>query len=158
MLFRSEEETEDEISNEIPEETPAAQETQTPQVQEPQETAAPETSEEPEPSQPADADTGTSSDDSAGTYLGEFTLTAYCSCSICCGSWSGGGTASGTTPAAGRTVAMGGIPFGTKLLINGNVYTVEDRGTGYGHVDIYMDSHSAALQFGSQKASVYQLN
>ena len=53
---------------------------------------------------------------------------------------------------------MGGIPFGTKLLINGNVYTVEDRGTGYGHVDIYMDSHSAALQFGSQKAAVYQLN
>lgn len=40
---------------------------------------------------------------------------------------------------------MGGVPFGTKLLINGNVYTVEDRGTGYGHVDIYMDSHSATI-------------
>ena len=115
----------------------------------------PEAAAQPEPTQAADT-TGTGN--SAGTYLGDFTLTAYCNCSKCCGSWSGGGTASGTVPTAGRTVAMGGIPFGTKLLINGNVYTVEDRGTGYGHVDIYMDSHSAALQFGSQKAAVYQLN
>lgn len=135
-------------------ETPEPEETvaQTPEmIAEPEPTAQPEPTAEPEPAQAA-------SSGSAGTYLGDFTLTAYCSCSICCGSWSGGGTASGTTPTAGRTVAMGGIPFGTKLLINGNVYTVEDRGTGYGHVDIFMDSHSAALQFGSQKASVYQLN
>ncbi len=121
----------------------------------PEAAVTPEAAAQPEPTQAADT-TGTGT--SAGTYLGDFTLTAYCNCSKCCGSWSGGGTASGTVPTAGRTVAMGGIPFGTKLLINGNVYTVEDRGTGYGHVDIYMDSHSAALQFGSQKAAVYQLN
>lgn len=121
----------------------------------PEAAVTPEAAAQPEPTQAADT-TGTGN--SAGTYLGDFTLTAYCNCSKCCGSWSGGGTASGTVPTAGRTVAMGGIPFGTKLLINGNVYTVEDRGTGYGHVDIYMDSHSAALQFGSQKAAVYQLN
>lgn len=120
-------------------------------------TAEPEPTAQPEET-PAAPETSGSESGSAGTYLGDFTLTAYCSCSKCCGSWSGGGTASGTTPTAGRTVAMGGVPFGTKLLINGNVYTVEDRGTGYGHVDIYMDSHSAALQFGSQKAAVYQLN
>ena len=53
---------------------------------------------------------------------------------------------------------MYGVPFGTKLLINGNVYTVEDRGTPYGHVDIFFNSHSAALQFGSQWADVYQVN
>ena len=53
---------------------------------------------------------------------------------------------------------MGGVPFGTKLLINGTVYTVEDRGTAYGHVDIYMDSHSSALSFGMQSAEVYQLS
>ena len=53
------------------------------------------------------------------------------------------------------TIAMGGVPFGTKLMINGTVYTVEDRGTAYGHVDILMGSHSQALQFGLQYADVY---
>ena len=38
------------------------------------------------------------------------------------------------------------------LLINGTVYTVEDLGTPYGHVDIYFGSHSEALAFGLQSA------
>jgi len=88
-------------------------------------------------------------------YLGNFTVTAYCSCPVCCGPWSGGPTASGLYPVEGRTIAMGGIPFGTKLVIDGNIYTVEDRGTPYGHVDIYMISHSAAVIFGRQRAEVY---
>ena len=100
----------------------------------------------------------TSSSSSSGTYLGRFKLTGYCSCSICTGQWSGGSTASGTTPTAGRTIAMGGVPFGTKLLINGQVYTVEDRGTAYGHVDVFCSSHSEALSFGVQYADVYQLS
>lgn len=92
-----------------------------------------------------------------GTYLGTFKLTAYCNCASCCGS-AGKATASGTMPTAGRTVAMAGVPFGTKLLINGTVYTVEDRGTAYGHVDIYQNSHADALSFGLQYAEVYQVN
>lgn len=90
-------------------------------------------------------------------YLGTFTLTAYCNCASCCGT-EGNATASGVMPTSGHTVAMGGIDFGTKLLINGTVYTVEDRGTPYGHVDIYMDSHDAALQFGMGSAEVYLVN
>lgn len=108
-----------------------------------------------------DASDGASSesiDAGKGTYLGRFKLTAYCACEICCGSWAGGKTASGTTPAPGRTVAMAGVPFGTKLMINGVVYTVEDRGTQYGHVDIFQSSHSAALSFGVQYAEVYQVS
>ena len=92
-----------------------------------------------------------------GEYLGNFKLTAYCNCSTCCGQWAGGGTASGVMPTQGRTVAMGDISFGTKLLINGNVYTVEDRGTPYGHVDIYFNSHSDACNFGLQYADVYRV-
>ena len=91
------------------------------------------------------------------TYLGTFTLTAYCNCAQCCGT-AGNLTASGTVPTAGRTVAMAGVPFGTQLLINGTVYTVEDLGTPYGHVDIYCSSHSEALAFGLQSAEVYRLN
>ena len=98
-----------------------------------------------------------SSSRSGGTYLGSFTLTGYCNCAQCCGT-AGNLTASGTWPTSGHTVAMGGVPFGTRLLINGQVYTVEDRGTPYGHVDIYFDSHSEALSFGLQYADVYQLD
>ena len=109
-----------------------------------------------EETEDASADTSDSGSSSQGTYLGNFTLTAYCNCAQCCGT-AGNLTASGTVPTAGRTVAMAGVPFGTKLLINGTVYTVEDLGTPYGHVDIYCGSHSEALSFGLQSADVYQV-
>ena len=93
------------------------------------------------------------------TYLGNFTLTAYCGCAQCCGQWASANptTASGAPCVEGVTVAMGGVPFGTQLLIDGHVYTVQDRGTAYGHVDIYFNEHSAALAFGMRSADVYQL-
>lgn len=97
-----------------------------------------------------------SSDSGQGTYLGNFTLTAYCNCAQCCGT-AGNLTASGTVPTAGNTVAMAGVPFGTQLSINGNIYTVEDLGTPYGHVDIFFDNHADALNFGLQYADVYQV-
>ena len=99
-----------------------------------------------------------STSSTAGKYLGRFKLTAYCACSKCCGQWSNGITASGTTATQGRTVAMAGVPFGKQVLINGKIYIVEDRGTPYGHVDVFFSSHSAALGFGLQYADVYQLN
>lgn len=92
------------------------------------------------------------------TYLGNFTLTAYCACPQCCGAYASGYTASGTYATEGVTVAMGGVDFGTRLCINGHIYTVEDRGTAYGHVDIFFSSHSAALAFGLQHADVYKVN
>lgn len=90
-------------------------------------------------------------------YLGKFKITAYCN-GPCCSGHSSGLTASGTVPVQGRTVAMNGIPFGTKLKINGSVYTVEDRGVPYGHVDIYFESHEDAIEFGRMYADVYQVN
>ena len=135
-------------SSDVIVEEEAEEEYTEPEVQE-EETYTEETAEE----------TTDSSDSSSGqgTYLGNFMLTAYCNCAQCCGT-AGNATASGTTPTAGRTVAMAGVPFGTQLLINGNVYTVEDLGTPYGHVDIYCGSHEEALSFGLQYADVYQLN
>lgn len=111
--------------------------------------------EEEDESAPSSGNTETGSS-GQGTYLGNFTLTAYCNCAQCCGT-AGNLTASGTVPASGHTVAMAGVPFGTQLLINGTVYTVEDLGTPYGHVDIYFDTHEEALSFGLQSADVYQL-
>ena len=92
----------------------------------------------------------------SGKYLGNFKLTAYCNCSVCCGRWAGGPTASGKMPVQGRTIATGVLPFGTKLNIGGKIYTVEDRGTPYGHIDIYMERHADAEEFGVRYADVYQ--
>ena len=90
-----------------------------------------------------------------GELLGNFKLTAYCNCAVCCGQWADGATASGTVATQGRTVAIAGLPFGTRLIIGGKIYVVEDRGTPYGHVDIYLNSHEEAIQFGLQYGDVY---
>ena len=79
-----------------------------------------------------------------------FKITAYCPCAKCCGKQTGI-TASGTRATAGRTVAASSqYAFGTKLLINGQVYTVEDRGGAIkgNKIDVYMDSHAQALAWG----------
>lgn len=104
--------------------------------------------------------------DENGSYqeAGQFTLTAYCACPICCGIYSNmenPTTASGTRATAGRTIAADTsvFPFGTKLKINGQIYIVEDTGSAIkgNRIDIYFDSHQAALQFGRQVANVYKV-
>lgn len=81
--------------------------------------------------------------------LGEYRISAYCPCEKCCG-WNTGITASGTQATAGRTAAMNGVPFGTKIIIDGHEYTIEDRGGGLGSkiIDIYFDTHEEALNSG----------
>ena len=95
--------------------------------------------------------TSTEVGSTTATVDGEtYKITAYCSCSKCCGKATGR-TASGTQATAGRTVAAPAkFAFGTKLNIGGNVYTVEDRGGAIkgNRIDIYVSSHSAALQWG----------
>lgn len=85
---------------------------------------------------------------------GVCTITFYCPCSECCGSWAGGATASGTTPTAGRTVAAD-LPFGTRLMIEGHEYVVEDRGVSGMWVDIFVNDHQEALDRGMYSAEVY---
>jgi 3D (Asp-Asp-Asp) domain-containing protein len=91
--------------------------------------------------------------------LGEFKLTAYCSCSKCCGKWAGSPTASGVMPRANHTIAVDTsvIPFGTKVMINGNTYVAEDTGSAIkgNKIDVFFDSHSSALNFGVQYAEVF---
>ena len=88
----------------------------------------------------------------AEIYAGRFTTTAYCR----------GGknrTKSGTIPQAGHTISadLRVFPLGTKLRINGVVYTVEDSGSGIrgNKLDIFFNSHSQALQYGKRSADVY---
>lgn len=102
--------------------------------------------------------------------LGEFKLTAYCGCSKCCGKWGENRpvdeygktivkTAGGYRAVEGVTVAadISILPYGTKVIINGHEYTVQDRGgvINGNKIDIYFESHQAALEFGVQYAEVY---
>ena len=88
--------------------------------------------------------------------LGTWLLTAYCKGS-CCNGRNAGRTASGAPMVVGDTVAVGHLPFGTKLKINDHVYTVTDRGVHGHHVDILHASHQAANNFGMQHAEVWVL-
>lgn len=91
------------------------------------------------------------------TYYGACRITFYCGCSQCCGQWAGGPTASGAMPTPGRTVANGVLPFGTRVLIEGQEYVVEDRGVSGDQFDIYVSDHQEALNRGLYYADVYLL-
>lgn len=86
-----------------------------------------------------------------------YKITAYCPCSQCCGKYASGYTASGTKATAGRTIATSAqFAFGTKLIINGHEYTVEDRGGAIkgNKIDIYMNTHAEALAWGVKYLTV----
>lgn len=94
--------------------------------------------------------------------LGEFRITHYCACSICCGPYSGmNSTASGVAPVTNHTIAVDPtqIPYGTKVVINGQVYVAEDCGGGIktNCIDIYVASHDEACAKGMYYADVYLL-
>ena len=87
--------------------------------------------------------------------LGTWLCTAYCPGACCNSPENAGKTASGAPMVVGRTVAVGHLPFGTRLLIGGHEYVVEDRGVHGHHVDILHESHSAARKFGEQYKQVF---
>lgn len=102
--------------------------------------------------------------------LGEFKLTAYCSCEKCCGKWAlnrpkdenGKDIVYGSTGAilvAGTSIAVDPsvIPYGSQVEINGHTYTAHDTGGAIkgNRIDVYFDSHQDALNFGVQYAEVF---
>lgn len=107
------------------------------------------------------------------TNLGEFRLTAYCSCEKCCGKWAlnrpvdenGNEIVRGSTGnrlIAGWSIAVDPkvIPYGSEVEINGHTYIAHDTGGAIkgNRIDVYFDSHEAALQFGVKHAEVFLLN
>ena len=102
--------------------------------------------------------------------LGEplYTITAdvthYCACSKCCGAGANGTTASGKNVARGMVAMSSYYPFGTQIMINGILYTVEDRGASgiendRNRVDIFVPDHQEALRLGRFKteAKIYRI-
>ena len=90
----------------------------------------------------------------------QFTAYAYCACTKCCGKWAEYGlTASGTVPQEGRTVAVDPdvIPLGSELWIDGEgPFIAEDTGSGINGstIDVYHQSHAAALEWGKREVTV----
>lgn len=102
--------------------------------------------------------------------LGDFRLTAYCPCPVCCGVWAHNRptdahgneivyTASGEIAEEGKTIAVDPdvIAYGTEVIINGRTYVAEDSGSAIkeNRIDVYLENHSEALEFGVQYATVY---
>lgn len=90
--------------------------------------------------------------------MGEFKLTAYCTCEKCCGKWADGITSTGTKPVQGRTIAVDQdvIPYGSEVIVNGHTYIAEDCGGAIvgNRIDVYFDNHEEALEFGVQYSPV----
>lgn len=93
-----------------------------------------------------------------------FNTSAYCACMKCCGK-TNGITASGAKASAWYTVAAGkGYKMGTVIYIpaladkpNGGWFVVQDRGGAISNskLDVYMNSHSEALQYGRKNLEAY---
>lgn len=97
--------------------------------------------------------------------LGEFRVTAYCSCEKCCGKWAQNrpnGKVYGSTGVelvSNYSIAVDPtiIPYGTKIFIDGKEYRADDTGGAIkaNRIDLYMNSHDAALEWGVQYHEIF---
>lgn len=105
------------------------------------------------------------------TSLGEYTITAYCSCEICCGEWAKNRTDGIVYGAAMDELKQGvsiatskAFDFDTNLIIDDVEYTVQDRIPTWivkryegKIIDVYFSNHEEAVKFGKQIKEVYIL-
>jgi 3D (Asp-Asp-Asp) domain-containing protein len=104
------------------------------------------------------------------TNLGEFVVTHYCSCPICCGEYGENRpideegeeivyTSTGEVAVAGQTIAVDPevIPYGTEVVIDGQAYVAQDTGGAIkgNRIDVYCNSHEEALERGVFTTDVY---
>ena len=101
------------------------------------------------------------SSDASLIPLGVFRITHYCPCSICCGPYTDGITSTGVTATTNHTIAVypQQIPYGSKVVINGQVYVAEDCGGGIKEncIDIYVATHQEGEDKGVYYTDVYLL-
>ena len=97
--------------------------------------------------------------------LGEFKLTAYCSCEKCCGIWAYNRPngvvygAIGEELKEGYSIAVDPniISYGSEVIINGKTYKAQDCGGAIkgNRIDVYFNDHDDALEFGVQYADIF---
>ena len=97
-------------------------------------------------------------EDMYGQKLENFQITYYCPCEICCDKASKV-TASGTPVAEGKTIATDPnvIPYGTKVIIGGHVFTAEDTGRKVqgNQISIYVNNHAEVSASDTENTDVY---
>ena len=99
------------------------------------------------------------------TNLGEFKLTAYCSCEKCCGIWAYNRPNGIVYGAIGEelkenysiAVDPDVIPYRSEVIINGKTYKAQDCGGAIkgNRIDVYFEDHNDALEFGVQYKEVF---
>ncbi len=99
--------------------------------------------------------------------MGTFTVTAYCSCEKCCGKWANNRPDGIVYGAAGEkliadysiAVDVDLIPYGETIIINDREYIAHDCGGAIQgkRIDIYMESHEKALQWGVQNIEIFKV-
>ena len=71
----------------------------------------------------------------------------------------GAHTSTGAIASANHTIAVDPrvIPYGSKIMINGVIYTAEDRGGAVkgNHVDIFFNTHGETRAYGTRSAEVF---
>lgn len=103
--------------------------------------------------------------------LGEYTVTAYCSCEQCCGSWASNRPDGIVYGAAGQPLVAGisvaalqeNLPFGSVVYIEGiGIRIVQDTGPEaifdrYDGklIDVYCDSHEDAVAMSKSTGEVW---
>ena len=99
------------------------------------------------------------SSDAALIPLGTFRITHYCPCAICNGPWINGTTSTGAIAMTNHTIAVypPQIPYGSRVVINGQVYVAEDCGGGIKEncIDIYVATHEECNMKGVYYTDVY---
>lgn len=91
-------------------------------------------------------------------YLGRYNITGYDLCVKCCGK-TDGITASGAVATVGRTAAAAGLPFGTRVWIDGiGERTIEDRGGMRGNViDVLCNDHAECYAISRGPVDVWEV-
>ena len=100
--------------------------------------------------------------ESAIESIGVYKFTAYCPCKKCSDNW-GHKTSTGAIATEGRTIAVDPkvIPYGTVIIVNidGTEYefVAEDAGSAIvdRKIDVFFESHQAALEFGVKYLEVF---
>lgn len=98
--------------------------------------------------------------------LGIFRVTAYCSCEKCCGKWANlrsdgivyGASGEELIPFKSIAVDTSVIQYGETVFIDGKEYVAHDCGAAIrgNKIDIYMNDHQAAIEWGVQELEVYK--
>ena len=106
----------------------------------------------------SDIDEQNASPSQYGDNLGSFRITHYCGGSCCNDQWAGV-TSTGAPMVEGDTIAVDPtvIPYGTKVIINGHIFTASDCGGAIkgNRIDVFVNDHNRGNNLGVYYTNVY---